>query len=172
MNEEPFIVKEGAGATPPDGGLPPLTGSVEKDNQPVIPDVLPILPIREMVVFPGTVVPLTVRRESSLKLLDASLPGSKVIGLVAQRDATKDNPAPEDLFDVGTAITVLKLLRQPDETIVIVAQALQRIAISKFILTHPFLKAEVRVLESALAPRKQAMGSGNQDVARKCHEDH
>ena len=132
--------------------MPSLTGSVEKDGQPVIPDVLPILPIREMVVFPGTVVPLTVRRESSLKLLDASLPASKVIGLVAQRDATKDNPAPEDLFDVGTAITVLKLLRQPDETIVIVVQALQRIAISKFILTHPFLKAEVRVLESTAPP--------------------
>ena len=62
------------------------------------------------------------------------------------------NPAPEDLFGVGTAVAVLKLLRQPDETILIVVQALQRIAISKFILTHPFLKAEVRVLESTAPP--------------------
>ena len=152
MSEEPLVVKEGTGTPSAEGGLPSLTGSAEKDGQPVIPDVLPILPIREMVVFPGTVVPLTVRRESSRQLLDASLPASKVIGLVAQRDATKDNPTPEDLFDVGTAITVLKLLRQPDETILIVAQALQRIAVGKFILTHPFLKAEVRVLDSLAPP--------------------
>jgi len=152
MIEEPFIVKEGAGTPPAGGGLPPLPGDVEKDNQPVIPDVLPILPIREMVVFPGTVVPLTVRREASLKLLDTSLPESKIIGLVTQRDAAKDNPAPEDLYSVGTAVTVLKLLRQPDETILIVVQALQRFAIGKFILTHPFLKAEVRVLESTPPP--------------------
>ena len=109
MIEEPFIVKEGAETSPAEGGFPPLPGSVEKDNQPVIPDVLPILPVREMVVFPGTVVPVTIRRESSRKLLDASLAESKIIGLVAQRDATKDNPAPEDLFGVGTAVIVLKL---------------------------------------------------------------
>jgi len=147
MNEEPFIVKEGVEA-PTTGGELPVAGSVEKDGQPVIPEVLPILPTREMVVFPGTVVPLTIRRESSLKLLDTSLPESKAIGLVAQRDSTKEDPKPEDLFGVGTAVTVLKLLRQPDETVLLVVQALQRIAIGTYILTHPFLKAEVRVLES------------------------
>jgi ATP-dependent Lon protease len=152
MIEDPFSVKEGAGTPSPGGDLPPLSASVEKDDQPVIPDVLPILPIRDMVVFPGTVVPLTIRRETSLKLLDTSLPESKIIGLVTQRDAAKDDPAPEELHSVGTAVTVLKLLRQPDETILIIVQALQRIAITKFILTHPFLKAEVRVLESSAPP--------------------
>jgi ATP-dependent Lon protease len=151
MIEEPFIVKEGSGAASP-GGLPTLPGHVEKDDQPVIPDVLPILPIRDMVAFPGTVVPLTIRREASLKLLDASLPESKIIGLVAQRDAAKDDPGPDDLHRVGTAGTVLKLLRQPDETVLIIVQALQRIAIGRFVLTHPFLKAEVRVLESSAPP--------------------
>ena len=77
-----------------------------------------------MVVFPGTVVPLTIRREASLKLLDASLPESKVIGLITQRDATKDDPTPEDLYKVGTAGNVIKLLRQPDETILIHPSAL------------------------------------------------
>jgi ATP-dependent Lon protease len=154
MIEEPFIVKEGSGASPP-GGLPPLSGAVEKDDQPVIPEVLPILPIRDMVVFPGTVVPLTIRRESSLKLLDTSLPESKIIGLVTQRDAAKDDPAPEDLHGVGTAVNVLKFMRQPDETILIIVQALQRIAIARFILTRPFLKAEVRVLESSAPPESK-----------------
>jgi ATP-dependent Lon protease len=105
-----------------------------------------------MVVFPGTVVPLTVRRESSLRLLDTSLPESKIIGLVTQRDSAKDDPVPEDLYGVGTAVTVLKLLRQPDETTVIIVQALKRIAVSKYVLTHPFLKAEVRALESTAPP--------------------
>ncbi len=132
-----------------------MPGSIEKDDQPAIPDVLPILPIREMVVFPGTVVPLTIRREASLKLLDASLPESKVIGLLTQRDGTKDDPAPEDLYQVGTAGNVVKLLRQPDETILIIVQALQRIEITRFILTHPFLKAEIRALESAAPPESK-----------------
>ena len=151
MIEEPFVVKEGSG-TPSPGGLPSLPGNVPKDEQPAIPDTLPILPIRDMVAFPGTVVPLTIRREASLKLLDASLPESKVIGLVTQRDAIKDDPAPEELYTVGTAGNVIKLLRQPDETILIIVQILQRIEITRFILTHPFLKAEIRVLESSAPP--------------------
>jgi ATP-dependent Lon protease len=151
MIEEPFVVKEGAG-TPSPGGLPSMPGSMQKDEQPAIPDVLPILPIRDMVVFPGTVVPLTIRREASLKLLDASLPESKVIGLVTQRDPTKDDPTPEELYNIGTAGNVIKLLRQPDETILIIVQILQRIEITRFILTHPFLKAEIRVLETSAPP--------------------
>jgi ATP-dependent Lon protease len=151
MIEEPFVVKEGSGSPSP-GGLPSMPGSVPKDEQPAIPDVLPILPIREMVAFPGTVVPLTIRREASLKMLDASLPESKVIGLVTQLDAAKDDPAPEDLYKVGTAGNVIKLLRQPDETILIIVQVLQRIEVARFILTHPFLKAEIRVLESSAPP--------------------
>jgi ATP-dependent Lon protease len=154
MTEEPFTVKEGSGTSSPDG-VPSLPENLEKNDQPVIPDILPILPIRDMVVFPGTVVPLTIRRDASLKLLDASLPESKIIGLIAQRDGAKDDPAPEDLYGVGTAVTVLKLLRQPDETVLIIAQALQRIAAERFILTHPFLKAEVRVLESSSPPESK-----------------
>ncbi|HET7238154.1 MAG TPA: LON peptidase substrate-binding domain-containing protein, partial [Terrimicrobiaceae bacterium] len=147
-------MKEGSGTSSPDG-VPSLPENLEKNDQPVIPDILPILPIRDMVVFPGTVVPLTIRRDASLKLLDTSLPESKIIGLIAQRDGAKDDPAPDDLYGVGTAVTVLKLLRQPDETVLIIAQALQRIAADRFILTHPFLKAEVRVLESSSPPESK-----------------
>jgi ATP-dependent Lon protease len=151
MSEEPLAAKEGVESVSSGGSPSPVLG-VEKDNQPSIPDTLAILPTREMVVFPGTVVPLTVRRESSLRLLDTSLPESKIIGLVTQRDSAKDDPVPEDLYGVGTAVTVLKLLRQPDETTVIIVQALKRIAVSKYVLTHPFLKAEVRALESTAPP--------------------
>src|SRR5947209_17161956 len=96
---------------------PPVIGVARKEeDQPAIPDVLPILPIRGLVVFPGTVVPLTIRRPSSLKLLDESLPQSKIIGLVTQHTDV-DTPTPDDIYKVGVAVVVLKLLRQANDSI-------------------------------------------------------
>src|SRR5579862_8812753 len=81
------------------------------ESQTTIPEVLPLLPIRNLVVFPGTVVPLTIGRASSRRMLEESLPQSKVIGLFAQRRPEQDNPGPDDLHRVGVAGLVLKLLR-------------------------------------------------------------
>jgi ATP-dependent Lon protease len=137
-----------------DEAPPPAGADVEsaKREAPAIPDVLPILPVRRLVVFPGTVAPIAVQRESSRKLLDESLPQNKIIAVVTQRDADKDNPEPEDLYGVGAAVMVLKLVRQPDESVLIIGQALRRIAVGRFLLTHPFLKAEVRPLDSIYPP--------------------
>jgi ATP-dependent Lon protease len=121
----------------------------DEQDQPPIPEILPILPLRGLVVFPGTVVPLTVRRAASLKLLEESLPQSKVIGLVAQQN-NAEVPGPDDLYKVGVAANVLKLIRQPDGSAVIAVQAMTRIAIKKVVLTHPFIKAEVEVLKAIL----------------------
>ena len=79
-----------------------------------IPEELSILPVRGFVVFPGTVIPLNVQRAASLKLLDDTLPRTKVIGLLTQRDETKEDPSPQDLYSVGTAALVLKLIRQSE----------------------------------------------------------
>ena len=113
------------------------------DAPPVLPEVLPVLPIREMVVFPGAVMPLGVGRPASRRLLDDSLPESKIIALVTQRDESVEEPGPGDLFRVGVAATVLKLMRQPDETVSILIQGFTRIAIQEFTQTEPFLKARV-----------------------------
>jgi len=115
---------------------------------PKIPDVLPILPVRNTVIFPGTITPLTIGRPSSRQLLEESLGQSKMIGICAQKNPDVDNPAPEDIYHVGVAAIVLKLFRHSEEQILIVVHALQRIAIKKFVLTHPFFKAEVQPLES------------------------
>src|SRR6266849_9567889 len=80
----------------------------DESRTPQIPEELSILPVRGFVVFPGTVIPLNVQRAASLKLLDDTLPQTKVIALLKQRDETKDEPAPEDLYSVGTAARVLK----------------------------------------------------------------
>src|SRR5262245_13010363 len=82
---------------------------------PRIPEELSILPVRGFVVFPGTVLPLNVQRAASRKLLDDTLPRTKVIGLLTQRDETKEDPSSQDLYSVGTAALVLKLVRQSED---------------------------------------------------------
>ena len=127
----------------------------EGEGHPAVPQVLPILPVRSVVLFPGTVLPLTIGRPSSRKLLEESLPHSQIIGIVTQRKTDLENPTPEDLFNVGSAAIVLKLLRQKDNTVLIVVQALQRFAIRKMIATEPFFRAEIEVLKPALQPRDE-----------------
>ncbi len=135
-----------------DSGAPAPSAPAD-ERRPAIPDVLPILPLPGMVIFPGGIVPLTVQRESSLKMLDASLPQSKIIGLVTQREITENpNPQPGDLYAVGVAANVVKLLRQPNDSIVIIAEILQRISVKNFVQTDPFLRAGVRVLGTSAPP--------------------
>src|SRR5436305_4855006 len=83
-------------------------------QQLVIPSLLPILPIRNIVVFPGTVMPLNVGRSKSKALLDEVMPGDKIIGVVTQRNADVEDPRLEDLQPVGVAWVILKLFKLPD----------------------------------------------------------
>ena len=151
MNEEPLAALQkgtDAKSAPPDattmGGA---TGSAQQ-----IPDVLSILPLRSFVVFPGTILPLTVGRAASIKLLDETLPQTKIIGLLTQRDETKEDPQPQDLYSIGTAAIVLKLIRQSDDHLIIVVQGLRRFALRKIIATAPYLRGEVELLNSKLPP--------------------
>jgi ATP-dependent Lon protease len=121
-------------------------------QMPRIPEELSILPVRGFVVFPGTVIPLNVQRAASLKLLDDTLPRTKVIGLLTQRDETKEEPALEDLYSVGTAALVLKLIRQSEDHVLVIAQGLRRFSLRKIIATSPFLRAEVHLPESIRPP--------------------
>ncbi|MEY2484864.1 MAG: ATP-dependent Lon protease [Verrucomicrobiota bacterium] len=148
MTGEPISVLQ-PGAEPASG--PSRSGALGNSDEaamPPIPDVLSILPVRSFVVFPGTILPLTVGRAGSIKLLDDTLPNSKIIGLVAQRDETKEDPQPQDIYSVGTAAIILKLLRQGDDRVVVVVQGLRRFALRKIIQTEPFLRAEVELLNS------------------------
>jgi ATP-dependent Lon protease len=114
------------------------------------PTSLAILPVRGIVLFPGMVVPLTIGRPSALKLVDSELPESKQLGLVTQRDEQLDRPGPSDLFSVGVSAQVLKLIRQPDGTAVLIVQVLRRIALDSFVQMEPYLRALVRTLKTAL----------------------
>ena len=149
MNEQPFSVLQGTGETPPT-----VSDAVQNgpDATPAIPETLSILPVRGFVVFPRTVSPLNVQRAASIQLLNETLPQNKIIGLVTQRDETKEDPGEADLYQVGTAVMVLKLLRQEDNHVVVIAQGLRRFKIRKIVQTTPFLRAEVDVLETLPAP--------------------
>jgi ATP-dependent Lon protease len=150
MNEEPLAALQKGTDTksvPPDATA---MGGAAAGSAPQIPDVLSILPLRSFVVFPGTILPLTVGRAASIKLLDETLPQTKIIGLLTQRDETKEDPEPKDLYATGTAAIVLKLLRQPDDHLIIVVQGLRRFALRKIITTAPYLRAEVELLDSKL----------------------
>jgi ATP-dependent Lon protease len=114
---------------------------------------LSILPLRGFAIFPGTVAPLNVRRPASIKLFDETLPQSKVIGLIAQRDDTKEDPQPQDLYEVGTAAIVLKLLRQGDDHVIALVQGLRRFSLRKITQTTPYLRAEVALLDSIPPPQ-------------------
>ncbi len=105
-----------------------------------IPKVLPLLPIRGTVVFPGTVMPLSVGRPASLKMLDEALPASKVIALFTQRDEDVEDPQPDQLYQVGVAAMVLKLIRQPDNTASIIVHGLARLRLRDVVQQKPYLR--------------------------------
>src|SRR6516162_355470 len=127
-----------------------IAAPTDQSQMPRIPEELSILPVRGFVVFPGTVIPLNIQRAASLKLLDETLPRTKVIGLLTQRDETKEDPSPQDLYSVGTAALVLKLVRQSEDHVLIIAQGLRRFSLRKIVATDPFLRAEIDLPESIL----------------------
>ncbi|MEY2555982.1 MAG: ATP-dependent Lon protease [Verrucomicrobiota bacterium] len=138
------------------GTSPAIAADVTDESRvPQIPEELSILPVRGFVVFPGTIVPLNVRRPVSIQLLDETLPRTKVIGLLAQRDEAKEDPEPQDLYHVGTAALVLKMIRQADDHLLIIAQGLRRFTLRKIVATSPFIRAEVDLMNSISPPESK-----------------
>ncbi len=124
-------------------------------DQLEIPTEMAILPIRNGVAFPGTVMPLTIGRERSKRLLDDILPEIKVLGIFTQKDPQVDNPGFEDLYPVGCACVVLKLLKLPEGNLSIVVHGLTRVAIEKGLEIDPYHRALVRIVENEVEPSKE-----------------
>ncbi|HEY5157519.1 MAG TPA: LON peptidase substrate-binding domain-containing protein, partial [Anaerolineales bacterium] len=111
------------------------------------PDIIPVLPLRGVVVYPQTAVPLTIGQPRSIKLMDdISATTEKLVGLVAARNPELEEPGPADLFQVGTIATVHRLFRAPDNTIRLLVQGLMRFRVVEFVETEPYLKARIEVL--------------------------
>src|SRR5437762_1897839 len=122
----------------------------------VIPTSLPILPIRNIVVFPGTVMPLNAGRQKSKNLLDEVMPGEKTIGVVTQRNADVEDPKMEDLHSVGVASMILKLFKLPDGNQSIIVHGMARFWVPEIEQTDPFAMAKVEVLEDVINPSDAA----------------
>src|SRR5436309_3173333 len=117
---------------------------------------LSILPVRDTVLFPNAILPLTVGRESSLKLInDLGEKEDKFIGVVAQRDPRVDNPQPVDLYQIGTAAYIHKIIKLPSQSLFIFVEGLQRIAVEEVIQQEPYLRARVKPLNDVVPGEKQ-----------------
>ncbi len=130
-----------------------------------LPENLPILPLRGLVVYPQTAVPLTVGQPRSVRLVDDILSGDKLVGLVASRKPELDEPGPEDLYTVGTIATVHRLLRAPDGTIRLLVQGIQRFRLGDVVETEPYLKAKFE-----LAPEIEESGLQVDALARNARD--
>lgn len=108
-----------------------------------IPSVLPILPLRGLVVYPMTAVPLTVGQPRSVKLVDEVTNGERIVGLVASKDPDLETPGPDQLYSVGTAAAVHRLMRSPDGSIRLLVQGIARIKLGDYTQTDPYLKAHI-----------------------------
>ena len=111
-----------------------------------LPDRLPVLPLRDLVVFPFLMMPLHIGRPKSVKLVDESLVKDRLIALVTQRDGSVEDPAAEQLYSVGVAANIVRMLRMPDDTIRVLTRGICRVRIKNFIQTEPYFLADIERL--------------------------
>jgi ATP-dependent Lon protease len=121
-----------------------------EDDQLTIPEVLPVLPLKDTVVYPFAVQPLGVGQERSIRLIDDVMRGDRLVVLVAQKSADIEQAGPDDIFKIGTVARIARMIRMPDGTIQIIVQGLERVAIGEFTQEKPYLIANV-----APKPEKQ-----------------
>jgi len=131
--------------------IPLMTTEDEKEiNNESLPETLPILSLRNTVLFPGVVIPITAGRDKSIKLIDDANKGSKVIGVVSQKDETVEDPTAKDIHETGTVARILKVLKMPDGNTTVIIQGKKRFKVAEVITEEPYMNATVReVPESA-----------------------
>jgi ATP-dependent Lon protease len=138
-----------------DTDLIPLLSAEDEDNMQneKIPDVLPILPLRNTVLFPGVVIPITVGRDKSIQLIKDYYKTDKTVGVVAQISDEVEEPGESDLYKVGTVAYIIKMLRMPDGNTTIIIQGKKRFRIQKYIQSDPYHKAMVTAFDETKPPK-------------------
>ncbi|NLH15398.1 MAG: endopeptidase La [Phycisphaerae bacterium] len=122
-----------------------------------LPATIPILPIRSAVAFPGTVMPLAIGRARSKQLMKDVVPHQTIFGLVAQKNPDTEDPGPDDLYRVGTAASVLKIIQMPQGSLNVIVHAITRFQVVEFIGVKPYIKARVRPLEVTVKRSKKLL---------------
>jgi ATP-dependent Lon protease len=126
----------------------PLISEEEEDslNKESIPEVLPILPLRNNVLFPGVVIPITIGRDKSIKLIEDAYKGDKTIGVISQKKTEVEDPVSDDLNRIGTVARILKRLKMPDGSTTVIIQGKRRFEVAEFVEETPYFKAIVKGL--------------------------
>ena len=120
--------------------------AVRESQERPLPAALPVLPLRDMVTYPDTLTPLAIGQERSIKLVNDVLSGERTLIMVTSRDPSLDEPGPGDLYDVGVAGVVARMLKVPDGSIRILVQGTQRVRLGAFVTEHPYLVARIEEL--------------------------
>jgi len=141
-----------------DNDFIPLLSAEDEDQmrQEKLPELLPILPLRNAVLFPGVVIPITVSRERSIQLIKDHNRQEKVIGVTTQKNDTVEDPQAADLHKTGTLATILKTLRLPDGNTTVIIQGKKRFQIDQFIQTEPYFKAQISALDETQPDKQDA----------------
>src|SRR5260370_32239726 len=137
----------------------PIIPLNESDNESLndieIPKELPVLPLRNTVLFPGVVLPITVGRDKSIKAVNDAYKADKLIGVLAQKDSNIEDPTVIDLEDVGTVARIIKLIKMPDGGTTVILQGKRRFKVGAITAEDPYFKAQVVLLQEEEAPKEQ-----------------
>ena len=129
--------------------IPIVTGGDSPLEDVNVPEVLPILTLRSSVLFPGAITPITVGREKSIHLVRSVEAGGGMLGAVLQRNGEVEDPAPDDMYKVGTAASILKVLEMPNGNLTVILHGLSKIEVGEYISVTPFMKANVTALSDS-----------------------
>ncbi|MCD8185361.1 MAG: LON peptidase substrate-binding domain-containing protein, partial [Rikenellaceae bacterium] len=134
----------------------PIISSGEDDLEVdvAVPEIIPILTLRSSVLFPGAITPITVGRERSMRLVKEVNEEGGILGAVLQRDVEAENPGPDDLYRIGTAARILKILEMPNGNLTVILHGLEKFEIKEFVSSEPFFKATVEVLKDTIPEKK------------------
>jgi len=159
-NESMNELFEGIFAMPPsideDAEFIPLLSPEDEESMDSeeIPEELGILPLRNTVLFPGVVIPITVGRDKSIKLIKDANRKEKIIGVLAQKDVSIEDPGPDDMNSIGTVARILKMLRMPDGNTTVIIQGKKRFAIKEMVQTDPYFRATITPFDEVRPPAK------------------
>ena len=132
------------------GNLEKTVDSINEERESQIPEEIPILPLRNAVIYPYLSMPIAVSRPESMKLIEETLAGQKLFGVVAQKSPDTNSPKPEDMYSVGTVVKLLKMIRTPEGEMYVLAQGVSRMKIDEYIQEKPYYTARVEELEDII----------------------
>ncbi len=135
----------------------PLLSAEDEEiiNAEVVPPILPILPLRNTVLFPGVVIPITVGRDKSIRLIKEFYKGERIIGVVSQKDGDIEDPGFDDLNKIGTVAYIIKILQLPDGNTTAIIQGKKRFELGAMLQSEPYFKAEVRSIDQKVFHSKK-----------------